>query len=270
MPGIAAGDTRRYALGLEYDGGGFAGWQSQRGSRAVQSEVEAALSRVANEPVAVVAAGRTDAGVHAGGQVVHFDVHCERTRYGWLRGANSNLPDDIAVTWVREVSDEFHARYSATARHYRYIVCERPARPVLARRHAAWSYRELDTGRMQQAADMLLGEHDFSAYRGAHCQARSPVRTLHEMRVVREGEWISIDVTANAFLYHMVRNLVGTLLVVGEGAAEVTWPARVLAGGDRRQAGPTAPAAGLTLTGVDYPQRFGLPPGSAPRLPHAI
>lgn len=270
MPGIAAGDTRRHALGLEYDGGGFVGWQSQGGERAVQSELEAALSRVADEPVAVVAAGRTDAGVHAAGQVVHFDVHCERTHYGWLRGANSNLPDDIAVTWVRGVTGEFHARYSATARHYRYLVCERRSRPVLARRHAAWSYRELDVERMQQAADTLLGEHDFSAFRGAHCQAHSPVRTLHELRVAREDGWISIDVTANAFLYHMVRNLVGTLLMVGQGEADTAWPARVLAGRDRRRAGPTAPAAGLTLMGAEYPQRFGLPPVVSPRLPHAL
>lgn len=264
-------DTRRYALGLEYDGSAFVGWQSQSGERAVQSELEAALSRVADEPVTVVAAGRTDAGVHALGQVVHFDVHCERSRYGWLRGANSNLPDDVAVTWVREVPDDFHARYSATARHYHYLVCVRHARPALVRRHAAWSYRPIDVECMQQAANKLLGEHDFSAFRGAHCQSRSPVRTLHELHIERRGEWISFSVTANAFLYHMVRNLVGTLLVVGQGDADAGWPARVMAGRDRRRAGPTAPAAGLTFTGVEYPRRFGLPGAVTPSgLPSAL
>lgn len=263
--------ARRYALGLEYDGGGFVGWQSQHGERAVQSELGAALSIVADEPVAVTAAGRTDAGVHAVGQVAHFDVHCERTLYGWLRGANSNLPPDIAVTWVREVPGEFHARYAAIARSYRYLICERRARPVLARRHAAWSYRSLDTARMQEAANGLLGEHDFSAFRSAHCQAHSPVRTVRELHVARRDEWIAIEVTANAFLYHMVRNLVGTLLKVGQGEADVAWPAQVLAGRDRRRAGPTAPTEGLTLTRVEYPERFGLPTESKPFPPlHAL
>lgn len=263
--------ARRYALGLEYDGGAFVGWQSQGRERAVQSELESALAVVADEAVSVVAAGRTDAGVHASAQVVHFDVHCERSPYGWLRGANSNLPEDIAVTWARAVPGDFHARYSATARRYRYLVCERPARLALARCRAAWSYRPLDAGRMQEAATALLGEHDFSAYRGAHCQAHSPVRTLHELRIVREAGWIAIEVGANAFLYHMVRNLVGTLLVVGRGDADTDWPARVLAGRDRRRAGPTAPAAGLTLTGVEYPEHFGLPRAAiSPPLPHAL
>lgn len=259
--------ARRYALGLEYDGSGFVGWQSQQGERAVQSELEASLRTVADESIAVVGAGRTDAGVHASGQVAHFDVHCERTLYGWLRGANSNLPSDVAVTWVREVPATFHARYAAMQRSYRYLLCERRARPVLARRHAAWSYRSLDTERMQQAADGLLGEHDFSAFRSAHCQAHSPVRTLRELRVTRQDEWVLIDVTANAFLYHMVRNLVGTLLKVGQGEADVVWPVEVLTGCDRRRAGPTAPAGGLTLTGVQYPERFGLPAAHKPFPP---
>ncbi|MGH8128853.1 MAG: tRNA pseudouridine(38-40) synthase TruA [Gammaproteobacteria bacterium] len=263
--------TRRYALGLEYDGGGFVGWQSQAGERAVQSELEAALSTVADEPVAVVTAGRTDAGVHASGQVAHFDVHCERSLYGWLRGANSNLPPDMAVSWVREVPATFHARYAATARSYRYLLCERQTRPVLARRYAAWSYRPLDIERMQQAADGLLGEHDFSAFRSVHCQAHSPVRTVRELRVTRQDEWVVIDVTANAFLYHMVRNLVGTLLEVGRGAADTYWPVEVLVGRDRRRAGPTAPAEGLTLSRVEYPESFELPAARRPFPPlHAL
>lgn len=263
--------ARRYALGIEYDGGGFAGWQSQQRERTVQGELEAALSSVADEPVAVVAAGRTDAGVHASGQIAHFDVHCERSLHGWLRGANSNLPSDMAVTWVRAVPDTFHARYAATARSYRYLLCERRVRPVLARQHAYWSYLPLDTERMQQAADSLLGEHDFSAFRSAHCQAHSPVRTVRELRVARQEEWVVIDVTANAFLYHMVRNLVGTLLKVGQHEAEVIWAAKMLAGRDRRRAGPTAPAEGLTLTAVEYPERFELPASRNPFPPlHAL
>ena len=253
-------EVRRYAFGLEYDGAGFAGWQNQQGQRTVQAEVDRALGIVADQPVASVAAGRTDAGVHARGQVVHADVHCMRTPNQWLRGANSNLPDDVAVIWAREVDAEFHARYSATGRHYRYWVCERGPRTVLSRKRAAWSYRRLDANRMQAAAARLLGEHDFSAFRGAGCQATSPRRELRSLQVTRlSREWIAFDVTANAFLYHMVRNLVGTLLVVGQGDAGVGWPAEVLEARDRRRAGPTAPAHGLMLTGVDYPARYGLP-----------
>ena len=253
-------EVRRYAFGLEYDGADFAGWQTQQGQRTVQAEIERALSIVADQPVVSIAAGRTDAGVHAREQVIHADVHCERTPNQWLRGANSNLPDDVAVIWALEVMPEFHARYSATGRHYRYLVCERGPRTVLSRKRAAWSYRRLDENRMQTAADSLLGEHDFTAFRGARCQAASPVRDLRELKVTRlSPEWIAFDVTANAFLYHMVRNLVGTLLAVGQGDAGVDWPAEVLESRDRRRAGPTAPAQGLTLTGVDYPARYGLP-----------
>ncbi len=253
-------EVRRYAFGLEYDGTDFAGWQTQQGQRTVQTELERALAIVADQPVDSVAAGRTDAGVHARGQVVHADVHCERTPNQWLRGANSNLPDDIAVIWAYEVAPEFHARYSATGRHYRYLVCERGPRTVLSRKRAAWSYQRLNESRMQAAAEFLLGEHDFSAFRGARCQAVSPVRHLRELQVNRlSPEWIAFDVTANAFLYHMVRNLVGTLLAVGQGDAGIDWPAEVLQARDRRLAGPTAPAHGLTLTGVDYPAHYGLP-----------
>lgn len=264
--------VRRYVFGLEYDGTAFSGWQSQQGERTVQAEVERALAEVADEPVHLTAAGRTDAGVHASGQVVHTDVHCRRPLTGWLRGANSNLPSDVAVVWVREVGDEFHARYSARARHYRYLVCERDARPVLARRHSAWSWRRLDEVRMQTAADRLLGQHDFSAYRGAGCQASSPRRELQALNVTRTGQGcVAFDVKANAFLYHMVRNLVGTLLVVGAGEADTDWPQSVLTEGDRRRAGPTAPAQGLTLIGVDYPERFGLPgPTAASCGPYAL
>lgn len=258
-------EVRRYAFGLEYDGADFAGWQIQQGQRTVQAAVEHALGIVADQRVDIVAAGRTDAGVHARGQVVHADVHCTRTPNAWLRGANSNLPDDIAVIWAREVDADFHARYSATARHYRYLVCERGPRTVLARRHAAWSYRRLDVTRMQAAAGLLLGEHDFSAFRGAGCQAKTPLRDLRRLEVSRPGpEWVAFDVSANAFLYHMVRNLVGTLLVVGQGDAGVDWPVTVLASRDRRRAGPTAPAHGLTLMGVDYPPRYALPGYTGP------
>ena len=238
----------------------------------MQGEVERAVGMVADEQVGVVAAGRTDAGVHATCQVVHADVHCERSPNGWLRGCNSNLPDDVAVVWAREVDAAFHARYSAVERRYLYLVCERGPRPVLARSWTAWSYRALDIARMQDAADRLLGEHDFSAFRGSGCQASSPVRNLRALRVTRvDRTLIAFDVAANAFLYHMVRNLVGTLLLVGQGDEAVDWPARVLARRDRRRAGPTAPPQGLTLTGVIYPDRFGLPgPGEMSYYVHAL
>lgn len=252
--------VRRYAFGIEYDGTGFSGWQKQQGSRTVQGEVERAVGIVADEQVDVVAAGRTDAGVHATCQVVHSDVRRERSPNGWMRGCNSNLPDDVAVIWAREVDAAFHARYSAVERRYRYLVCERGPRPVLARARAAWSYRRLDETRMQEAADRLLGEHDFSGFRGSGCQASSPVRDLRQLRITRlSREWIAFDVAANAFLYHMVRNLVGTLLLVGQGDEAVDWPAAVLARRDRRRGGPTAPAQGLTLTGVTYLDRFEVP-----------
>lgn len=252
-------ELQRYALCVEYDGTEFVGWQTQIGLRSVQAAVETALSAVADEPLTVVAAGRTDAGVHASGQVVHFDTARERPLKAWVLGVNAHLPRDIAVRWVCPVRADFHARFSATGRHYRYVVCERRSRPALFRNNVAWSRPGLDVGRMGNAAALLTGRHDFSAFRAAACQARSPVRSLRRLNVERHGAWVVFEVQADAFLHHMVRNLVGTLLRVGHGEADAGWPARVLEGRDRRLAGPTAPASGLILEAVVYPPEFSIP-----------
>lgn len=259
--------SRRVALGVEYDGTGFCGWQTQPHARNVQDVLQAALSRVADHPVEIVAAGRTDTGVHATGQVVHFDTRAARSLHAWLLGVNASLPDDVAVQWVREVPGDFHARYSATARSYRYTVLRAPARSPLLRARAWWIHRPLSVARMSAASVALLGEHDFSAFRAAACQARGPWRHLRRVAVIEDGECLHLEFTANAFLHHMVRNLVGALCRIGRGEEPVAWLGEVLAGRDRRHAGITAPAQGLCLTTVEYPARFGLPaspPGPGP------
>jgi tRNA pseudouridine38-40 synthase len=253
----------RIAVALEYDGAQFAGWQTQQaGVRSVQQTAEEAFSRVAASPVSLVCAGRTDAGVHALAQVAHFDTEAVRGERGWVLGANSNLPDSISVRWARTVPGHFHARYSAEARTYRYLILNRLGRSALAQR-VALIYRPLDVERMAAAAALLLGEHDFSAFRAAGCQARSPVRRLYELQVWRCGEQVVIEATANAFLHHMVRNLVGLLLDVGVGKLPPEWAATVLASRDRTLSPPTAPAAGLYFWKVRYPQAFGLPEEAA-------
>ncbi len=249
----------RLAVGIEYRGSGFQGWQRQHGARSVQACVEEALGRVANHAVAVVTAGRTDSGVHATGQVVHFDTDSRRQAYGWQRGANSWLPGDVAVTWVCPVHDDFHARFSALSRSYRYVILNQKTRPGVLRGLVAWDYRPLDTQRMRNAALPLLGEHDFSGFRAAGCQAKSATRTLHALDVRRHGSWVCIDVRANAFLQHMVRNLVGVLAAIGAGERPQEWATEVLAGRNRRLGGVTAPACGLYLTAVEYPSPIGIP-----------
>ena len=243
----------RIAIGIEYDGTAYNGWQRQRSGVGVQQRVEAAIAQVANEPVEVVCAGRTDTGVHASGQVAHFDTAAERSRRGWLLGCNSCLPDDICVTWVRPVDASFHARYSAISRQYRYRILNRLVRSALERHRAWWVHEPLDAGAMNVAAQLLLGEHDFSAFRAAGCQASSANRELKSISVVRDGDWLTLDVVANAFLQHMVRNLTGTLVAIGTGEQPVGWVADVLASRDRRRAGVAAPPHGLTLVGVRYP-----------------
>jgi tRNA pseudouridine38-40 synthase len=250
----------RFALGVEYDGTAFMGWQRQpHAGRTVQGCLEQALSRVADHPVEITCAGRTDAGVHASAQVVHFDSNAVRELRNWLLGLNANLPADVAVNWVRPVAEDFHARFQARARHYRYTIVNRATRPVLARAQATWTHRPLDHVRMQTAAKYLLGEHDFSAFRAIECQARSPVRTLHLLRVERHGELIWIDVVANAFLHHMVRNIAGVLMAIGAGKQGVEWTQSVLAGRDRRLGGVTAAPEGLCFRAVLYPPRFDIP-----------
>ena len=254
----------RIAVALEYDGAQFAGWQTQQaGVSSVQETVEAAFSRIADEPVSLVCAGRTDAGVHALGQIAHFDTRAVRGERGWVLGANTNLPDSISVRWARAMPGHFHARYSAEARTYRYFVLNRLGRSALAAHRATLVYRPLDVERMGAAARLLLGEHDFSAFRAANCQARSPIRRLYTLSVARQGDRVVIEATANAFLQHMVRNLVGLLLEVGVGKAPPEWAAEVLTSRDRTRSAPTAPAEGLYFWQVRYPQAFGLPEEAA-------
>lgn len=257
----------RLALGIEYDGGGFSGWQRldrpgeppRRTEATLQSALEQALSFVAGHDVATTCAGRTDAGVHAACQVVHFDTHAMREPRGWMLGTTSRLPPAISVLWCVPVADDFHARFSARARRYRYRILNRPVRPALQRQYLSWERLPLDAGAMHRAAQALVGEHDFSAFRAIHCQAPHARRDLQRLAVRRDGDLVEIEVQANAFLHHMVRNIVGSLLQVGRGEAGEDWLARLLAGRDRTVAGPTAPPDGLVFTGPLYPAGHGLP-----------
>jgi tRNA pseudouridine38-40 synthase len=242
----------RIALTLEYDGSGFCGWQSQAGGGAVQDALESALSLVADAPIRVACAGRTDAGVHAIGQVVHFDTAALRPDTAWVRGVNSHLPASVAVRWAQSVPDDFHARFSATGRRYRYVLLNRGERPGLMAKRVGWFHRPLDADAMRAAAGLLLGEHDFSAFRAVECQAKSPVKTLRRADVTRHGDLLVFDFEASAFLHHMVRNIVGALVYVGKGAHPPEWVGELLAGRDRARAAPTFEACGLYFAGVDY------------------
>jgi tRNA pseudouridine38-40 synthase len=270
VPFVFKGFMPRIALGLEYAGTSFDGWQSQPTGRGVQDALERALAAVAGEPVRTIAAGRTDAGVHATLQVAHFDTAASRPDSAWVRGVNSHLPPDVAVLWAQPVPDEFHARFAATARHYTYLLLHRPVRPALLAGRAGWYHRPLDVGAMGEAAAALRGTHDFSSFRASECQARSPVKTLSTAAVAGDGELVRFDFTANAFLHHMIRNVVGALVVVGAGKAPVGWIAELIAARDRTRAAPTFSAAGLYLVGADYDATWRLPPTRRPaRLPLA-
>lgn len=250
----------RIALGIEYDGSHFSGWQMQHhGTRTVQQELERALSRVADEDIQVVCAGRTDTGVHATQQVVHFDTRATRPDKAWILGVNAHLSHDVACLWTRPVADDFSARFTATARQYRYIILNRMARPALLDQRVAWRHGALDIAAMERAAQVLVGELDFSAFRSSMCQAEHARRCIHFVQVTRHGDFIYVDIAANAFLHHMVRNIVGSLLMVGTGEQPDEWIAGLLAGRDRTLAGPTAPAQGLYLVKVTYPEGCGLP-----------
>lgn len=249
----------RIALGVEYDGSDFHGWQLQEGVRTVQASLEEALTQVADHPIRVHCAGRTDSGVHAIGQVVHFDTRSRRHERSWILGTTANLPPDVSVIWAKPVPHSFHARYSATARQYRYVIVDRMTRPAIERSHVAWSNKLLDASRMHGAAQALIGEHDFSSYRAQGCQAKSPVRTITQLQVARLGNELVIEVSANAFLHHMVRNIAGVLIAIGRGDKPVTWAGDVLAYRDRTLGGVTAPPHGLYLVGVTYPEDFGIP-----------
>jgi tRNA pseudouridine38-40 synthase len=250
----------RVALGVEYDGATFAGWQAQSHGKTVQDALERALAAVADRPVATICAGRTDAGVHAQMQVVHFDVDVSRPDSAWVRGTNAHLPSSVAVTWARPVADDFHARYSALARRYRYLLLNHPVRPAVLHGKVGWHHVPLDVASMRIAALSLLGEHDFSAFRSSECQAKSPIRTLRQLEISTQGDLVVFDLEANAFLHHMVRNLVGALVYVGNGRRSPQWIAELLAGRDRSKGAPTYDAAGLYLVGVDYGPKWSLPP----------
>jgi tRNA pseudouridine38-40 synthase len=244
---------------VEYDGSAYSGWQVQHHADTVQARLEAAIAQVAASPVRVHCAGRTDAGVHALGQVIHFDAQARRSPRGWVLGTNSKLPDDIAVRWAVPVPGDFHARFSATGRHYRYLILCRPTRSALWRGRAVWTHRPLDLARMRTAGALLVGRHDFTSFRALACQAKSPVRTLRYLHLARQDELIRLEVGADGFLHHMVRNIAGVLMTIGRGEAPVDWTAELLALRDRARGGVTAPPDGLYLTGVDYPEHFDLP-----------
>lgn len=249
----------RYALGIEYDGSGFFGWQRLSHGESVQGAVEAALASIVQHEVDAVCSGRTDAGVHATQQVVHLDTGVDRPLRAFVEGSNTRLPPSVRVLWAQPVADAFHARHSARARRYRYRLLNRRVRPALLREHLSWEPRPLDAHAMHRAAQVLVGEQDFSAFRTAQCQARHPMRDLQHIEVRREDEQVIVEVQANAFLHHMVRNIVGSLIVVGRGEQPEGWIAALLAGRDRTVAGPTAPAAGLTFLGPRYPRAWRLP-----------
>jgi tRNA pseudouridine38-40 synthase len=254
---------RRVAAIVEYDGTDYAGWQSQIHAASIQDAVQAAISFVAGHPVVVICAGRTDAGVHSLGQVIHFDTVAQRTPRAWVLGANTKLAPSIALQWAAEVSPGFHARHKAVRRVYRYAILNRSERSALQRTRAAWIHRPLDAAAMHAGAQALVGEHDFSAFRSIECQSKTTIRKIDSIQVSREGDYLWLEIVANAYLHHMVRNIVGTLIDAQREAAPLEAIRKVLEGGDRRYAGATAPAAGLYLWRVEYPTVYGIPTGAS-------
>lgn len=255
----------KIAIGIEYDGSSLHGWQSQPSGATVQDHLERALASIAGEQVRLAAAGRTDAGVHAVAQVAHFETVAKRPESAWVRGVNALLPQAVAVQWAVPVADEFHARYCALSRTYRYILCNRAVRTGLQHGRVGWFHQPLDLSAMRTAADYITGEHDFSAFRSSECQAKNPVRTLRKWVVERHGAHLSFEFTANGFLHHMVRNIIGCLVYVGKGKHPPGWLGEVLASRDRRNAAPTFSPDGLYLAGVEYAPDWKLP-AFAPRL----
>jgi tRNA pseudouridine38-40 synthase len=249
----------RYALGIEYDGAGFSGWQRQNHSPSVQQNVEKAIGVVANHPITVICAGRTDSGVHARGQVAHFDSSSNRSERQWVLGINSNLPKTVRVLWVREVDDSFHARFGAISRSYQYSILNRRVPPAIGVSHYGWCRTTLDENLMQEAAQVLQGRHDFSAFRSSGCSAQHAIREVTEISVSRQDRFVRIDITANAFLYHMVRNIVGSLIPIGKGEKSAQWFADVFHGKDRKKAGVTAEPQGLCFMSVRYDPKYNLP-----------
>ena len=249
----------RYAAIVQYQGTDFCGFQRQKHSPSVQQEIEKALSYVADCPVKIHCAGRTDTAVHASHQVVHFDTSAQRSGYSWVQGANSQLPDSVALVWADKITHDFHSRFSAGARTYRYIIDNSSTRPAIMSGAVTWIKKPLDISLMQQSCEYLLGEQDFSAFRGSGCQSNSPYRNVHHADVFRRGNLVILEITANAFLLHMVRNIVGSLIEVGVGRQKPKWIEQLLATADRCKSAATAAPDGLYLVAVDYPDKFGLP-----------
>lgn len=257
----------RFALGVEYDGSGYCGWQSQPDATNVQDTLQAALSGVASEPISIIAAGRTDTGVHALEQVVHFDTNIHRPLSAWVRGTNALLPKNIAVLWAHPVADDFHARFSAQSRSYQYVLTNRPSRSAVHHAKVGWFHAPLDVDAMREAAQFLLGEHDFSSFRSSQCQAKSPTKHLAVLDIQQYGDTLIFNLTANAFLHHMVRNILGCLLYVGKGKYPPQWMSEVMQGRDRKFAAPTFMPDGLYLRHITYDAKWRLPQGTMPPSP---
>lgn len=252
----------RIAFGIEYVGTNYSGWQSQQHATpipSIQSTLEKAIASVADHPISTICAGRTDAGVHAANQVIHCDIQAIRTPYSWIHGCNSNLPRDIRVLWMQEVAEDFSARRSAIGRHYKYFIYNNPIRPSLLSDYVGWYYKSLDAAKMHEAAQFWLGTHDFSSFRGAGCQSKSPVRAVKKISVERRGDLVIIDIIADAFLYHMVRNMVGALIQIGSGRQTMAWAQQVLEAKCRTKASITAAPQGLYLAAVLYPEQLQIP-----------
>ena len=256
----------RIALGIEYDGSHFYGFQSQKELNTIQACIEAALTEIAGHPVAIVCAGRTDTGVHATAQVIHFETEASRKASAWLQGTNSILPKHIAVQWIKDVPDDFHARYSAITRSYRYIIYSHPTKPALYHSHVTWYYRKLNHERMATAAQCLIGTHDFTSFRSSACQSKTPIRCIHAIEVIRTGPYVIVDLKANAFLHHMVRNIAGVLMAVGACRQDVAWVQHVLDGKDRRLGAETASPYGLYLSDIQYPEHYEIPKSPHPLI----
>lgn len=261
-PAEAGGNIYRFALCVEYAGANYNGWQRQKTGevRCIQTEVERALAKIANHPVSVICAGRTDTGVNGTYQVIHFDCQHLRPERALVLGTNTHLPDDIAIKWAKLVPADFHARFGALERRYRYIILNSSVKPAVLAKGVTWTHKQLDVAAMHQAGQSLVGEHDFTSYRAVACQAKSPVREIRELNVYQSGQLIVIDVRANAFLHHMIRNIAGVLMKIGSGEAPVRWSQEVLEHRDRREGGVTAPPWGLYFVDVKYPAEFELPP----------